>query len=221
MSLMKKKENYVPRRAIQTPAEEEIREDETYLEEDQNEYDSDWDQEYEEEADRPAAKALDPAARRRILFGVAEVLLIAFLIAYVAWIFLKDTTRDVDMADITSAIVQQCDLGDLEEGDANTLKRYFSLDGSEYEGYLVYTADSVMNVDELLIVKVSDSSQLDDLSEVVNERLEEQLQNFDGYGTNQTELLQNAIVLERGDYFFYGVSENVEQWEEIFLSCIK
>lgn len=163
----------------------------------------------------------EQASLRHILFDVAEIVLIVFLAAYVAWIFLKDTSKDVDMNDIAATVAQECQLGDLEEGDANTLKRYFSLDGAEYEGYIVYTADSVMNVDELLIVKVSDSSQLGTLETVVNNRLEEQIRNFDGYGTNQSELLQNAIILERGDYFFYGVSENVEQWEDVFLSCIK
>ena len=59
------------------------------------------------------------------------------------------------------------------------------------------------------------------LEDAVDKRLEDQKRNFHGYGTDQEELLRNAIIMERGSYFFYAVSDQAEQWEEVFLSCIR
>lgn len=152
---------------------------------------------------------------------IAEVLLLLFLILYIVWIFRMGSSKDVDMSVIADAITAQCELKELSAGDANALKQYFSRDASAYEGYLFYTSEAVMNVDQLLIVKTTDSKQLEELEDSVNAHLEKQLRNFHGYGTDQEELLQNAVVLERGDYFFYGVSDQVQQWEDVFLSCIQ
>lgn len=151
----------------------------------------------------------------------AEVLLVCFLLIYMALIFFRGNSRNVDMQVISKSMAGQCDLEGLQPGDAGTMKRFFGLDSSQYEGYMLYVSDNLMNVDEMLIVKISDTSQLNELEDAVNEHLDGQIRNFHGYGTNQEALLQNAVIQERGKYFFYAVSDRAEQWEEVFLSCIR
>lgn len=151
----------------------------------------------------------------------AEIFLVFFLLVYIVGILRMGTSRDVEISVISEEITSQCELNGMETGNAGTLKRYFSLDESIYAGYMLYTSENLMNVDELLIVKVTETGQFDALEDAVDERLKNQIQNFHGYGTNQEELLQNAVVTERGNYFFYAVSEHAEQWEDVFLSCIQ
>ena len=149
----------------------------------------------------------------------AELLLIVFLLIYMILIFRTGNSRDVEMSVISKAIAGGCRLDDLEAGGSGDMKRCFQINGSEYEGYLLYTSDDLMNVNELLIVKIRDVSQFNTLEDAVDKRLEDQKRNFHGYGTE--ELLRNAIIMERGSYFFYAVSDQAEQWEEVFLSCIR
>lgn len=151
----------------------------------------------------------------------AEILLIVFLMFYMTVVFCMGNSRDVEMTAIAEAIAGGCRLDGLEAGGSGDMKRCFHLDGSEYEGYLLYISDDLMNVNELLIVKIKDVSQLSVLEDAVDERNADQIRNFHGYGTDQEELLQNAVVLEWGSYFFYAVSDQAEQWEEVFLSCIR
>lgn len=151
----------------------------------------------------------------------AEIFMVFFLLIYMALVFFRGNSRDVDISVISEAMADQCSEDGLRSGDTGTFKRYFGLDSSQYEGYVMYISDNLMNVDELLIVKISDAGQLNELEDAVNARLASQIQNFHGYGTNQEALLQNAVVREQGRYFFYAVSGQAEQWEEIFLSCIR
>lgn len=156
-----------------------------------------------------------------ILFLLIKILLMILLVAYVAMLFLQNTTKDVSIETIETTMEKIPAITELTQGDENTLREMFSLDASLCENALIYTSDSLMDVSEVLIVKVSDPSQLDTLETVVNQHLEEQKTAFDGYGTNQFDLLNDAIVMSKGNYFFYGVSEEIDKWEEAFLTCIK
>ena len=69
-------------------------------------------------------------------------------------IFRTENSRDVEMSVISEAIAGGCRLDGLEEGGSGDMKRCFQINGSEYEGYLLYTSDDLMNVNELLIVKI-------------------------------------------------------------------
>ena len=46
------------------------------------------------------------------------------------------------------------------------------------------------------------------------------LERFDEMVKNN-ELLEHAVLLRRGKYLFYCVSENADRWEDTFLSCIR
>ena len=80
--------------------------------------------------------------------------------------------------------------------------------------------DDVMDVNELFIVKVPDDAARETVMEAVGAYLEDKTNAFDGYGTNQFGLLSDAILTEKGDYIFFGVSEEAPEWEAEFLSCI-
>lgn len=152
------------------------------------------------------------------LFFCGKLLALAFLAALTALMLHLQTTKDVPVTEIQTALSGL--LSGLEEGDANTLKRLYALDGSAYDGWFLYTSGSMMDVTEILVVKVSDTGQLSDIADAVNQRLSEQKHSFDGYGTNQMDLLNHASQQEKGNYYFFGVSEEIDQWEEAFLSCI-
>lgn len=163
---------------------------------------------------------LHSAGQNGLLFFVVKTALLGFLAVYIGILFYAETTKDVGIDQIRDAMQQESAVSALVPGDANTWKRSFSLQADNYPNAVLYTADSMMDVSELLIVKTDDTAQLDTLEAAVRRHLEDQKNKFDRYGTNQMELLEHAVILEKGNYFFYGVSEQVERWEEVFLSCI-
>lgn len=152
------------------------------------------------------------------LFLLGKVAAVVALIGLCALMLQLQTTKDVPVTDIETGM-SSC-LFALEEGDANTLKKLYGLDGSDYEGWFLYTSGSRMDVTEVLVVKVADADQLSAVEDAVNTRLAQQKHSFEGYGTNQTDLLNHASQQGKGLYFFFGVSEELDQWEEAFLSCI-
>ncbi len=171
--------------------------------------------------ERPHSLHCSRWSKKNIFFFIIELLLLVFLVFYICMLFLENTTKDVSINTIQKVMEQNDTVANLVEGDANTLKRTFSLEAGTYDSALVYTSDSLMDVSELLIVKTEDAEQLTAIENAVTHHLEEQKQKFNGYGTDQYSLLEHAIITVKGNYLFYGISNQADRWEEAFLSCIK
>lgn len=156
--------------------------------------------------------------RADALFFLGKALSLVVLAGLITLTLQMQATKDISITGLREGLGSE--ISELEEGDANTLKRLYGLDGAEYEGWFLYTSGSMMDVTEVLVVKVRDEDQLSALETAANKRLEEQKNSFNGYGTNQMDLLNHGVLREKGRYFFFGVSEQIDQWEEAFLSCI-
>ncbi len=154
------------------------------------------------------------------VFLVVKIVLVLFLAGYIWAIFRGDSGLTVDLSAVETALQSDSTVTALTRGDRSSLSQTLGLDGSDYDGYLFYTADDVMDVSELLVVKTDDPEQQQELAEVVDAYLEDLKSSWEHYGTNQYDLLGDAIVLQKGDCFIYAVSEYNEQWEEEILSCV-
>lgn len=109
----------------------------------------------------------------------------------------------------------------MEKGDAKSLKRYYKLNVNDYDGVILYTPTSTMDVNEMLIIKVKDKSQIESLENSIDSRINYQLQSFAGYGPKQCALVNNYELKTKGNFVFFAVSENAEQLKKAFLDSIK
>ena len=67
-----------------------------------------------------------------------------------------------------------------------------------------------MGAEELLVVKLSDISQQEAVKAAVDSRIATQLNNFDGYGVEQTEMLNSSITLVEGNYILFVSGNDAE-----------
>ena len=110
---------------------------------------------------------------------------------------------------------------ELTEKDMNDAAKTFGFDAGLVDEGIYYSVDDIMNVNELLIVRVEDDDNREIVADAVNQYLKEKTDSFDGYGTNQFGLLSSAVTTGKGTYYFFGVSEDVLRWESDFLKCIR
>ena len=111
---------------------------------------------------------------------------------------------------------------DIQKSIVDTgLKRYYGLNASDFDSVVLYTPESSMEVDEMLIVKVKDKSQIEGLEDAIDNRVNSQLQSFGSYGPEQCALLNDYELKTKGKYVFFAVSENAEDLKEAFKESIK
>lgn len=147
--------------------------------------------------------------------------MVLFLLAYLVFICNMDKTKNVAIDEISKQMGKVKAITELEKCGSNELKRYYGVDGSAYDGYFFYKAESPMAVEEILIVKVKDSSQKDSLLETMESHLQSQKKSFEGYGVEQTALLNKAIVEVKGNYGIYCAGKDAENWKQKFYELVK
>lgn len=150
---------------------------------------------------------------------LAKFLLLAMLVMFVISSFSSQSAKDVSV--IRAQLSADALIAALQEQDANAFQREMGEDLTGASQWCYLSAASMMDVSELVIVRALDQDALQRMEDAVNAHLAAQKDLFRNYGTNQYELLEHAVLLTRGDYLFYAVSESVDRWEEMFLTCIR
>ncbi len=137
---------------------------------------------------------------------------ILFLLSY------QRTPKDISLKafseDFSAAYVKA--EGTLECADTLAIKKNFGLTAEDY-AEMVYVLDSdMMSAQEMLIVKLNTEEQRKPVKDAMEERLSTRKEAFDGYGSDQMEILNRAIVYSAGNYVCLIVSEKDREWLDLF-----
>jgi len=120
------------------------------------------------------------------------------------------------VSDIESYIVDNCKVERMVKGNGKSLRRFYGINPNDLEEFAIYTPKSNMDVDEMLIVKVKDLSQIESIEDSIDSRVNNQLENFNGYGVEQDSLLENYEIKIKDKYVFYAVSKDAENMKDAF-----
>ncbi|MCC3867766.1 DUF4358 domain-containing protein [Terrisporobacter mayombei] len=129
--------------------------------------------------------------------------------------------KEKSVDQIETEMKQEVKFDKMKKGDSKSLKRFYKLNANDYDGVILYTPESTMDVSEVLIVKVKDKFQIESLEDSIDSRVNYQLQSFSGYGPEQCALVDNYELKSEGNFVFFAISENAQQIEEAFLDSIK
>lgn len=151
------------------------------------------------------------------VFKYAVMLLI---IVYVVMLMQRagGTTKSYEA--IEESVVSAIDQETLEEVNELGFKKSYGLSKADYDGVLLYSSASSMQADEVLLVKVKRADQMSAVQGAVEEYVENRLNDFKGYAPDQVELLNNHVMVIRGDYLFFAVSADAEKYREAFVNSL-
>ena len=119
--------------------------------------------------------------------------------------------------DMAAVVRQSADLEPMSEGDNQMLKRLYGIDGAEYDGFMLYFPASSMGAEELLLVRLRDASQRDAVKSAMESRRAAQLSNFDGYGAEQTAMLENSVIEVKNNYALFVSAKDPAAVRDAFL----
>ena len=123
--------------------------------------------------------------------------------------------------DVASAVTASIDLSALQEGSVQMVKRLYGLNPSDFDGCLLYYPQTNMEAEELLLLKLRDTSQQEAVRAAVEARLETQKTSFDGYGLEQYDLLTNHSILDiRGNYVLFIVHKDAAAVQQAFRGAL-
>lgn len=154
------------------------------------------------------------------LLEIAKWLLVVLLILFVASQMATGKESATEFSVMEETVVGSADLSALQSGDNQMIKRLYGLDPSQYEGMTLYYPTTNMGAEEILLVKLSDVSQQEEVLAAIDARLATQKSNFDGYGVGQTEMLNAAVVEPQGNYILFVVGDHAQNVRQAFLDAL-
>lgn len=152
---------------------------------------------------------------KRVL--LTEALLVLLLAGVMVLLLYKKEPKDVPLEGVRAAVLESCDLTGLEEARDMRLKRAFALTPEDCAEYLYFAPANTMSVDEVLIVKTADPSQLPRIRTAIEARIDAEKTAFDGYGIEQVARLNEAKIVEDGPYIIYSCGPHADD----FVSAAK
>lgn len=132
-----------------------------------------------------------------------------------------NTVSSADPVEVAAAVTETIDMTNMLEGDNKMIKRFYGLDPAAYEACILYYPTTNMMAEELLIVKLADMGQQEQVRAAIEARIDTQKTTFEGYGVEQFEMLSsNAVVEVRGNYVLFVVNDASANALKAFLGSI-
>ena len=154
---------------------------------------------------------------RKNILNIIEAVVLAVLVIFIVVMLTSNSSKDISMDKIKENMSAQTDVAELIEKDSAGTNTVFGMVPSEY---LYYASNAIMDVRELFIAKTSDDDEMEQIENAVTMRIETQIDNFTGYGAEQVDMLEHAVYGQKGDYYFYAVGENAQEWQDAFYKLI-
>ncbi|MCI5870299.1 MAG: DUF4358 domain-containing protein [Dorea sp.] len=158
--------------------------------------------------------------RKFDLINILKYAMVVVFIAYIALLVSQENTDDVPVKTISQNMLKVTNTDGMSQGTTQDLKKYYGLNANDYDGVMLYIPDDVMSVNEILVVKLKNQEQANEVEQAVKKRLKTQKSSFEGYGVNQTKLLNSAITETKGNYVMMVISEDAEKIFEAFKNSI-
>ena len=147
------------------------------------------------------------------LLNVLKYLMVLVFLAYIVFLVSRESADDVPVKTLQENVMKAGTEEGMTKGTTQDLKRYYGLNAQDYDGVALYIPNDVMSVNELLIIKLKDESQAEQVEAAAKERLKTQK-------TKQTKLLESAVLDTKGEYVLLAVSENADEMAGAFQKSL-
>lgn len=152
---------------------------------------------------------------------VFEIICVVFLVCFIAVISREDSYSDKTVAEVKEAVSTEVNMEDLSSFKKNKVKEEFGIDFEGVDSFAYYASESIMTVDEVLIIKLQEGVKADSIMEKIESRVKDKQVLFEGYAPEQSALLKNYVLANKNGFVFYAVGEKAADALTTFNSVTK
>lgn len=149
-----------------------------------------------------------------------EILCIILLVIFIFTLSSQKNTSSKTVSEIYKALSESTDFSMLKKCDSLKFKEETALSAEDYTEVLYYASSSVMEVREVIIIKLQNKNQLENTKNALLKRAEEKGKLFEGYAPEQAALLKNYVLEEKAGILVFAVCNNREKLISAFKSAV-
>ena len=151
---------------------------------------------------------------------IMKFVVFALIIGFVVLLMLFASGSNKPFEEVSKSVENSLDTEALTAQDGAMFKRNFGLNAADYAGVLYYSSGASMSAEEVLLVKVNRDSQVQEVVDAINERIDSRISDFEGYAPDEVKLLEDARQSVRGSYIFYACSPDADKYLSVFSGSL-
>lgn len=145
-----------------------------------------------------------------------EIICVILTAAFLFGVTREQPPSETSAAEMAAALLAVTDVSALHECKNAEFKREFLLNPNDYDGVAYYASDSIMEVRELLVVRLADEQQGEALAERIRGRVQDKIALFDGYAPEQEALLDGYVLEHTRGFVLFAVCDEPEAVRQTF-----
>lgn len=161
-----------------------------------------------------------PVSGQGMKYTIAKYLTIVLIGIFVAMMILSQKQSGATFEDVRSKVEAAIDHETMIDAGTKGFRRYYKLKEQAYDGVMVYQSLSGISADEVVLVKVKDRDQIEELTKAIEERRESRINDFAGYAPEEEAIMKQAELLVKGNYVLFLPCRNAPEIKEAFLHAL-
>ena len=153
-------------------------------------------------------------------YKAGQLFCIICIAVFMLFQFKQPSDSKKNFEDVVQKTIEKIDVSQFEQQDNLAMKRFLSLNPEEYENIIYYKDIDALKSREFVIVKFKNSKQASYFKLNIENRIENQINVFDGYAQDQADLLKEAVNDIQSNYALYVVLENAKEVDNAFLLAL-
>ena len=138
---------------------------------------------------------------------IFEIICVVLLICFIFFISREEPYSDKSVRDVVDAVSAEINVEELKSYEKNKIQEEFDIEFQDIDSYAYYASDSVMNVEELLVIKLKEGAKADNITEKIEQRVKDKQVLFEGYAPTQSAMLKNYVLIYQKGFIFYAVCD--------------
>lgn len=151
---------------------------------------------------------------------VKELICVILTVVFIVFVTSDTPDSDKTVNEVCDSVIKVMDMNELQERKKNQFKKEFLLNPNDYDGVVYYSSDSVIQVRELLVVRLKNEEQSEQLIENIQKRIEQKITLFKGYSPEEEALLRSYVLENTRGFVLFAVCDNPEQLVQTFKDSL-
>lgn len=154
-------------------------------------------------------------------YVVIEVLCVLALLAFMAGMILsRSGGTDKPLDEVAKPVLSQLKEGQMTARSNGEAEENFGFDLSKAESVVYWSNEDIMDVSELLMVKVKDEADAEAFRAAVEKHIADQKNLYKNYAPKAYALLEDSILEVSGNTVFYCTATNAPALHDAFKTAL-
>lgn len=152
---------------------------------------------------------------------IFEIVCVIALVIFIGFMSGESSYSDKTAAEVAETVTESYDVSELRHIKKNKIKEEFGIDFTLVDSFEYYASDSIMTVDELMIIKLKEEVRPEEISAKIEKRVTDKQTLFEGYAPEQSALLKEYVLTCDKGFIFYAVGKGADEALAAFKSSVR